>query len=113
MTVMSTIPELYTINFEEAPSGFDQLGTLYSPQIAVLDDGLDGDFFSHPQIIVGLSVDTGKASLAVEQGDGMWADSSIPSDWGVLDELWGRDNWVTWLAEWESKKKEELSTVED
>lgn len=110
---MSIIPELHTINFKEAPSGFDQSGTLYSPQIAALDDSLDGDFFSPPQIIVGLSVDAGKASLSVDQGDGMWADSSIPSDWGVLDELWGRDNWVTWLAEWESKKKEELSTVED
>ena len=110
---MSTIPELHTINFEDAPSGYVQSGALYGAQIAVLDDNLDGDLFSSPQIIVGLNVDTGKASLAVDQGDGMWADSAIPSDWGVLDELWGRDNWVTWLAEWESKKKEELSTVED
>lgn len=110
---MPTIPELHTINFKEAPSGFDQSGTLYSPQIAVLDNDLDGDLFTSPHIIVGLNVDTGKASLSVDQGDGMWADSSIPSDWGVLDELWGRENWMTWLAEWESKKKEELSTVED
>ena len=110
---MSTIPELHTIKFEEAPSGYTQSGTLYGTQIAVLDDDLDGDLFSSPQIIVGLNVDTGKASLAVDQGDGMWVDSSIPSDLEVLDELWGHENWVTWLTEWESEKKEELSTMED
>ena len=77
------------IDWEDAPAGFDQSGTLYAIQLADLD-GI--------QLIIGHDIDTRKSSIAAEV-EGHWYDTSSTQDWPVFDHIFGRKAWQSFVAE--------------
>lgn len=94
--------DIYSIEWMNAPEGFDQTGTLFNVQLADTYQG---------QLILALDVDIEKASLALD-GIGRVADTLSTQDWPVFDTLFGRDAWKGFLREWEDDTKEMLRAHE-
>lgn len=93
--------DLNTINFEPAPVGFDQSGTLFNTLIADLDDGR--------QIIIAHDLNSHKSSIALgETATGPWSDSSSTQDWPALDRAFGRKQWQEFVAKHQQQAQEEL-----
>lgn len=95
---------IHTLDFQDAPAGFDQSETLYNCQIADLGNGR--------QAIIGLDIDTQKASLAINTEDDGWAESSDTNDWPHLDRAFGRKEWQIFLAEWQAGAIEDMGDEE-
>lgn len=90
---------IFNVEWEKAPYGFDQSGTLFGTQLANFDD---------VELIIGLDVDKGKASIAMTVDGRGWYDTSSTKDWPEFDKLYGRENWQKFLSEWEQDALEEL-----
>ena len=91
MLDLNTLPtaDITTIDWEDAPAGFDQSGSLYAIQLADID-GI--------QLIIGHDIDSRKSSIAAEV-EGHWYDTSSTQDWPVFDRLFGRKAWQDFVAE--------------
>lgn len=84
-----TRTDITTIDWEDAPDGFDRTGSLYDIQLAEID-GI--------QLILGHDIDSRKSSIAAEVA-GHWYDTQTTQDWPVFDHLFGRDAWQAFVAE--------------
>lgn len=97
---MTTI-DLNAIDFQPAPHGFDQSGTMMNLVIADLEDGR--------QIIAGYDLNARQASIALgETSTGPWADSITTQDWPKLDAAFGRAQWQEFLKDITEETEAEL-----
>lgn len=92
-----------SIDWEDAPTGFDQSGTFYAIQVADLD-GI--------RLILGHDIDAHKSSLAAEVA-GRWYDTRSTRDWPVFDHLFGRNAWQELVADHQEDALTELADDED
>lgn len=98
---MNTI-DINTLDFTNAPAGFDRTDSLMNILIADIDDD--------KQAIIGFDIDTQKSSIAVgNPTTGQWADSADPQDWPALDRLFGRKNWQSFLRDHEQESRDMLT----
>lgn len=92
---------LSTLAFEDAPTGFDQTGTLFNTRIAELNNG--------HQVIVAYDLYSKHSSLSLEGPiKGNWADSCDTQDWPALDKAFGRKEWQAFIAEHQAEAEAEL-----
>lgn len=105
MLNLNTLPtaDIDTIDWEEAPAGFDQSGTLYAIQVADLDG---------TQLILGHDIDAHKSSIAAEVA-GRWYDTASTQDWPVFDRLFGRDAWQELVTDHQEDALAELADDDD
>lgn len=98
---MNTI-DINTLDFTNAPAGFDRTDSLMNILIADIDDD--------KKAIIGFDIDTQKSSIAVgNPTTGKWADSADPQDWPALDRLFGRKNWQSFLRNHEQESRDMLN----
>lgn len=98
-----TRTDITTIDWEDAPTGFDRSDTLYNIRLADLD-GI--------QLILGHDIDAHKSSLAAEVA-GRWYDTSSTQDWPIFDHLFGRDAWQELVVDHQEDALAELADDED
>jgi|GEM_PF-910431 hypothetical protein len=95
-----TYYDLEALKWENAPKGW---GIAYGKTATLL---AGEDDYDEPQVIVDYDIDgtdearlTVATSLSSVKSRTDWASSARTRDWPVLDDLFGRKQWQTWLAD--------------
>lgn len=102
-----TRTDINEIDWEAAPTSFDQSGTLYNIQLANIDEETD-----EPQLILAHDINSGNSSIAAKV-NGHWFDTSTTQDWGVFDRLFGRKEWQALVAEHQAEAIAEIDADDE